>query len=189
MQMTADREVDSGERLQQRRRRRPSAPRDRRARRRACRRRRRRRAGRARSRNDSTSAIVNLPALRIRSASSSTTGRKAHGRGEPHPAVEAVEEDEAREAEERRRRQIVAGHGEAVLQAGDSAARGPELGGRARALGRPVGDPERHREHAAKTASGSACRSAARTVIARPPRPGARAARASSRRPACTARS
>ena len=60
--------------------------------------------------------------------------------------VEPVEEDQAGDAEERRRRQVVAGDRQAVLRAGDLAAGGVEADGAGRALGRPVGDAERDRE-------------------------------------------
>ncbi len=60
--------------------------------------------------------------------------------------VEAVEEDQARDAEERRRGEIVAGDGEAVLARRDVAARGVEADRAAGALGGPVGDAERDRE-------------------------------------------
>ena len=68
---------------------------------------------------------------------------EGHQRGdEADEAVEAEEEDQAGEAEERRRRHVVAGDREAVLAARDAAAGGPELGGGAGALRRPVGDAE-----------------------------------------------
>ena len=57
--------------------------------------------------------------------------------------VEAAGEDEAGDAEEGRRRHVVAGDGEAVLKPGDAAARRIEVGGRLGLSGGPVGDPER----------------------------------------------
>src|SRR6185369_727383 len=45
--------------------------------------------------------------------------------------------------EERRRRHVVAGDRQAVLEAGDAAAGGVEVGGRLGAAGRPLGDEER----------------------------------------------
>ena len=60
--------------------------------------------------------------------------------------VEAVQEDQPGDAEERGRRQVVAGDREAVLEAGDLAAGGVERRRAGHALGRPVGDAERDRE-------------------------------------------
>ena len=60
--------------------------------------------------------------------------------------VEAVEVDQAGDAEERRRGEVVAGDREAVLATGDLTARGVEADGARRALGRPVRDAERDRE-------------------------------------------
>jgi hypothetical protein len=67
-------------------------------------------------------------------------------------AVEAAHHHRGRDAEERRRRHVVAGDRQAVLEAGDAAAGGVEVGGRLGAAGRPLGDEERaddeRREHA-----------------------------------------
>ena len=52
-------------------------------------------------------------------------------------AVEAEQEDQAGDAEERRGRHVVAGDREAVLHAGDAAAGGPELRGRAACASTP----------------------------------------------------
>ena len=60
--------------------------------------------------------------------------------------VDAEQEDEAGEAEERRGRHVVAGDRPAVLEAGDAAAGGVEVRGAAGALGGPVGDAERDGE-------------------------------------------
>ena len=64
--------------------------------------------------------------------------------------VESEQEDQAGDAQERRRRHVVAGDGETVLCAADAASRGPEVGGRCRAPRGPVGDakgdPEDHPE-------------------------------------------
>jgi hypothetical protein len=60
--------------------------------------------------------------------------------------VEAVDEDEARDAQERRRRQVVAGDRQAVLHAGDLAPGGVEADCAGGPLGRPVGDAEGDRE-------------------------------------------
>ena len=60
--------------------------------------------------------------------------------------VEAVEVDQARDAEERGGGQVVAGDREAVLEARDLAAGGVERRGAGHALRRPVGDAERDRE-------------------------------------------
>ena len=54
--------------------------------------------------------------------------------------VEAVQVDQARDAEERRGGQVVARDREAVLEAGDLAAGGVERGRAGHALRRPVGD-------------------------------------------------
>ncbi len=59
--------------------------------------------------------------------------------------VEAGREHEPRDAEERGRRHVVAGDRESVLEAGDAAARGVEVGGRARAVRGPLRDGERRR--------------------------------------------
>ena len=61
-------------------------------------------------------------------------------------AVEAEDEDQACDAEKRRGGQVVAGDREAVLDARDRAARGPEDLGAGHALGRLVGHDERDRE-------------------------------------------
>jgi hypothetical protein len=58
--------------------------------------------------------------------------------------------DQARDAEERRRRQVVAGDRPAVLQAGHAAARRVEVGGALDALGREVGDEHRHADDRAE---------------------------------------
>jgi hypothetical protein len=70
------------------------------------------------------------------------------------PAVEAVQVHQAGVAEERRGAEVVAGGRDAVGAAGDAAARGVELGGAARALGRPAGDHERDGEDAGEDADG-----------------------------------
>ena len=57
-------------------------------------------------------------------------------------AVEAVEVDQRGDAEERRRRHVVAGDGHPVLEAGDAAPGGVEIGRRLGALRRPVGDAQ-----------------------------------------------
>ena len=57
-------------------------------------------------------------------------------------AVEAVGEHQAGNAEERGRRHVVAGDREAVLEAGDAAAGGVEVGRGLGLRGRPLGDPE-----------------------------------------------
>ena len=68
-----------------------------------------------------------------------------------HVAVEALRVGHGGEAEQRGRRHVVAGDGEAVLEAGDAAARGVEVGGGAGAPRGPVGDPHgqrhEHEEH------------------------------------------
>src|SRR5215203_2736559 len=61
-------------------------------------------------------------------------------------SVEAVQEDQPGDAQERRRAHVVAGDGEAVLRAADRPARGPEGGGVIGPLGRPVGDGQRDAE-------------------------------------------
>ena len=61
-------------------------------------------------------------------------------------AVEAEDEDETSDAEEGRGGEVVAGDREAVLQAADRTAGGPEDVGAGHALGRPVRDDERDRE-------------------------------------------
>ena len=61
-------------------------------------------------------------------------------------AVIAGAEHQRRNAEERGRRHVVAGDRQAVLQAGDAAAGGVEVLGRAGALGRPVGDAQRQND-------------------------------------------
>ena len=58
-------------------------------------------------------------------------------------AVEAGGEDEAGDAQERSRRHVVAGDRKAVLEAGDAAAGGIEVGRRTGSVGRPLGDAER----------------------------------------------
>ncbi len=60
-----------------------------------------------------------------------------------HEPVVAVQRDQAGDAEERRRRQVVAGDRPAVLQAGHAAAGGVEVGGVLDALGRDVGHVHR----------------------------------------------
>ena len=59
-------------------------------------------------------------------------------------AVIAAGVDQRRDAEERGGRHVVARDREAVLEAGNAAARRVEVLGRPRALSRPVGDAERH---------------------------------------------
>ena len=61
-------------------------------------------------------------------------------------AVVAGGEDQRGNAEERGRRHVVAGDREAVLEAGDAAAGGVEVLGRAGALRRPIGDAERQQD-------------------------------------------
>ena len=95
----------------------------------------------------STSAIVYLPAFRIRSASRNITVRNAtrkptEYRKPSKPKMKIRPGD----AEERRRRQVVAGDREAVLDAADRAAGGPEDVGAGHPLGGPVGDDERDRQ-------------------------------------------
>ena len=68
---------------------------------------------------------------------------EADGVQEP---VEAVEEDQPRDAQEGRRAEVVAGDGQAVLRARDRAAGGPEGVGAGHALGRPPRDPQRDRD-------------------------------------------
>ncbi len=67
-------------------------------------------------------------------------------RRQAHPAVDAEQEDEPGEAQERGRREVVAGDREAVLQAGDPAVRGPELRRVVRPLRRPVRDEQGDRQ-------------------------------------------
>ena len=57
-------------------------------------------------------------------------------------AVVAEAVDQRDDAEERGGRHVVAGDRQAILEAGDPAARGVEILGRARALRRPIGDAE-----------------------------------------------
>ena len=61
-------------------------------------------------------------------------------------AVIAGRVDQRRDAEEGGRRHVVAGDREAVLEAGDAAAGGVEVGRRLGPLGGPVGDGERRRD-------------------------------------------
>ena len=68
--------------------------------------------------------------------------------------VESEQEDQAGDAEERRRRHVVAGDGEAVLRAADAASRGPEVGGRCSAPRGPVGDSQRDPEDQGEDAQG-----------------------------------
>ncbi len=69
-------------------------------------------------------------------------------------AVEAIGEHQARNAQERRRRHVVAGDRQAVLEAGDAAAGGVEVG-RALGLGRrPLGDEQRDGHESAEHADG-----------------------------------
>ena len=55
-------------------------------------------------------------------------------------AIEAIEVHQRGDAQKRRRRHVVAGNGHSVLQAGDAAPGGVEIGCRLRPLRRPVGD-------------------------------------------------
>ena len=55
-------------------------------------------------------------------------------------AIEAVEVHQRGDAEKRRRRHVVAGNGHSVLESGDAASGGVEIGCRLRPLRRPVGD-------------------------------------------------
>ena len=71
-----------------------------------------------------------------------------------HEAVVAPDRDQARDAEERRRRQVVAGDRPAVLQAGDAAAGGVEVGGALDALGGEVGDEHRQCDDRAEDQEG-----------------------------------
>ena len=68
-----------------------------------------------------------------------------------HEAVVAPDRDQARDTQERRGRQVVAGDRPAVLQAGDAAAGGVEVGRRLDALRGHIGDEDReaddHGEH------------------------------------------
>ena len=61
--------------------------------------------------------------------------------------VDAEQEDQAGEAQERGRRHVVAGDRPAVLEAGDRAPGGPELGGRGGPLGGPVRDAQGDGQH------------------------------------------
>ena len=61
-------------------------------------------------------------------------------------AVEAVEVDQAGDAEEARCAEVVAGDRQAILEARDRTARGPERVGSGHPLGRPVRDAEGDRE-------------------------------------------
>ena len=67
-----------------------------------------------------------------------------------HEAVVAVERDQAGDAEERRRRKVVAGDRPAVLQARHAAARDVEVGRGLDALRGDVGDVHRHRDDRAE---------------------------------------
>src|SRR5574343_635616 len=64
-------------------------------------------------------------------------------------AVEALGVDQRGQAEQGRGRHVVAGDGQAVLEAGDAAAGGVEVGRGLGAAGRPLGDAERgqHEDH------------------------------------------
>ena len=65
-------------------------------------------------------------------------------------AVIAEGVDQRRNAEKRRRGHVVAGDREAVLEAGDAAARGVEVLGGAGALRRPIGDAERQQDESSE---------------------------------------
>ena len=69
-------------------------------------------------------------------------------------AVEAEQEDQSRDPEERRRRHVVAGDREAVLRPGDPAPGGPEVGGRRDPLRREVGDDQRDADDHAEDREG-----------------------------------
>ena len=61
-------------------------------------------------------------------------------------AIDALGVDQRGEAQQGRGGHVVAGDREAVLEAGDAAARSVEVGRRLRAASRPVGDAEGHRD-------------------------------------------
>src|SRR5207249_10728731 len=69
-------------------------------------------------------------------------------------AVEAGERHEARDAEEAGRAHVVAGKGEAVLEAGDGMPGGVEMAGRMRAARRPPRDRERDGDEEEEEADG-----------------------------------
>ena len=71
-----------------------------------------------------------------------------------HEAVVTVERDQAGDAEERRRRQVVTRNRPAILQAGNAAAGRVEVRGCLDALGRHVGDVHRHGDDGAEDEEG-----------------------------------